>query len=46
MFPIFVLFVNTANFDSSFLAYDMAYGVIQQVLGRLIVSVYGKAVLG
>lgn len=46
MFPVFTSFVNTANYDPSFLAYDTVYKVIQQALGRLIVSTYGKAVAG
>lgn len=44
MFPVGMLFVNMANYDLSFLAYDM--GVIQQALGKLILSIYGKAVVG
>ena len=36
------LFVNMANLDKSFLAYDIVYKVIQQALGKLISSVYGR----
>lgn len=41
-----MLFVNVANYDLPFLAYDMVCRVIQQALGRLIMSICGKAVVG
>lgn len=46
VFPACILFVNMANFDKSFLAYDITYKVIQQTLVKLTSSTYGKARVG